>query len=57
MTPEELRIQIITGIDRVLSLPHWMVSDDQRKLLNAQRKFWVADDAPLAKLLTYYSVS
>lgn len=54
MTPEDLRISIINGIDHLLNLPNWVVNADQKRVLQAQRKFWVADDAPLAKLLSLY---
>lgn len=54
-TTAELRQKIVAGLDAILQAP-WLVarfiSDDQRKLCQAQRRFWLeADEAVLAKLL------
>lgn len=45
-TPESLRAAVVDGCDRVLGAP-WVVqrfiSDDQRRILRAQREFWKFD--------------
>ena len=54
-TTSELRQKIVQGLDAILQAP-WLVarfiSDDQRKICQAQRRFWLeADEASMAKLL------
>ncbi len=57
MTTEDLRRNLVAGVDSVLSAP-WVVrrflSTDYVRLLNASRRFWMeSDDATLQRLLNY----
>lgn len=57
LTVEELRKHILEGIDSVLDAP-WIirkfVSNADRRLLRAQRRYWQSEDGTgLAKLLMF----
>lgn len=43
MTREELRISIVNSIDQLLALG-FLVRGEQRRILQAGRAFWLADD-------------
>lgn len=56
MTNEQLRSEVVAGIDAVIDAPRvvrWMLSAQKLRLLRALRAFALdADDATLAKLMT-----
>ncbi len=54
-TEESLRDDIIQGCQRVEGM--WVASKDQKHLAKAQRLFWTSADAPLTKLLTFYTAT
>jgi hypothetical protein len=58
MTVEELRGQLVSGIDGILEAP-WIISrlltPEHRRLLRAQRAYWQGDDgSQLQKLLDLF---
>ena len=58
LTTEQLRAEIIRGIDAILEGP-WLlrrnITAEQLRLLRAQRAFWMAADTDLlTSLLAYY---
>lgn len=44
MTREQLRAEIEQGITKLLALPNFVVSVQQKQLLNAMQTFWSRDD-------------
>jgi hypothetical protein len=57
MTTEELREEIVSGCDRVLNSPiaHRFMSEQQERIIRAERDFWRADDGTqLSKLLELF---
>ncbi len=51
MTPEQLRLEIVNALDKILGMPRWIVGAEQQRIAQAQRAFWMAPDAPLDKIL------
>jgi hypothetical protein len=59
MTPEEMRSDILRGIDAILEAP-WIISRllsaEHRRLLRAQRTYWSQDDgAQLQRLIDVHA--
>lgn len=51
MTLDELRIRLVTELDKPLGMRSWLVSDDTKTLLRAVKDLVIADDTVVQKVL------
>lgn len=58
MDKQELKTTVIEGCDRILGLRRIIVSNEEKKVVRAQKRFWEnATDEQLEQLLASYQTS